>query len=70
MTQEEYVLCYVERYGIINYRVKDGKIIFNVSYPAYLSNPRVTYQHIHDIKTGKEVVKQLKRYDKGGEQNR
>lgn len=70
MTEEQIVLQYVERYGIVDYRVRNGKLIYNVSFRAYLNNPRVTYQHIYDLKTGKEEVIQLKRYDKNGELNR
>lgn len=57
---------YVERYGIINYSVKGNKLVYNVSYPAYLSNPRYTIQHIVDLDTMQEHTRQLQRFDSKG----
>ena len=43
---------------------------FNVSYPAYLGNPRYTVQHEVNLDTGKETTKRLKRFDSKGLCNR
>lgn len=61
---------FAEKYGIIDYRVKGNFMIYNVSYPAYLSNPRYTIQHTVNLQTGKESTRQLKRYDSKGVVNR
>lgn len=61
---------YAERYGIVNYRVKGNTIIYNVSYSAYLSNPRYTIQHTVNLDNNSHTSKQLKRYDKQGIYNR
>lgn len=63
-------LEYAERYGIINYRVEGNNMIFNISYPAYLSNPRYTIQHKVNLDTGVDTVRSLKRFDPKGLQNR
>ena len=41
---ESRALSYAERYGIIEYKVIKNIMRFNVSYPAYLGNPRYTVQ--------------------------
>lgn len=61
---------YAEQYGIINYKVKDSQMIYNVSYQAYLSNQRYTAQHIDNLDTLKEQTKRLKRFDSNGLVNR
>lgn len=61
---------YCERCGIIKFSVKGRYLVYNVSYPEYLGNPRYTMQHKVDLQTGKEEVKQLKRFDKKGLYNR
>ena len=69
--QELEAVRYAERYGIVNYRVNGYFIIYNVSFPAYLSTPRHTIQHKVDLRTRKEVeTRVLKRYDPKGEVNR
>lgn len=67
---EEKASMFAERYGIIEYKVKGNLMIYNVSYPAYLNNPRYTIQHIVNLDTGKEETKQLQRYDSKGVVNR
>lgn len=60
-----------ERFGVLDYKVKGNFMIYNVSYPAYLSNPRYTVQHKFDLRTCKEVeTKTLKRFDPQGYNNR
>lgn len=62
---------WAEEHGIVEYKVKSKYMIYNVSYPAYLSEPRRTYQFKVDLTTGKTVEsKQLKRYDPKGVYNR
>lgn len=58
-------LCYAEKYGIIEYTVKASKMIYYVTYPT-----EGTYKHIVDIKTMKETIAHLKRYNKVGIFNR
>ena len=67
---EEIALRYAERYGIIEYKVIKNIMRFNVSYPAYLGNPRYTIQHEINLDTGAEKTKQLKRFDSKGLHNR
>ena len=67
----QYKACqWAEQYGVVNYKVKGSKMIYNVSYPAYLNNPAHTYQHIIDLNTMKETVTKLGRLDKSGFVNR
>lgn len=61
---------FAERYGIVEYRVKGNTMIYNVSYPAYLSNPRYTIQHTVNLDSEVEQTKQLKRFDSKGLVNR
>ena len=61
---------YAEAHGVVKYRVKGNEMIYNVSYQAYLSNPRYTIQHTVNLDTGEEYTKQLKRFDASGLQNR
>lgn len=61
---------YVEKYGIINYRIEKTFLVFNVSYPQYLGNPRYTIQHRVNLETMQETTHQLKRYDPKGAYNR
>lgn len=70
MNYEMIALHFAEQYGIINYKVKGNQMIYNVSYPAYLSNPRYTIQHIVNLDTLKEQTKRLKRFDSNGLVNR
>lgn len=68
--QKQAALRYAERYGIVSYRVQGWKMIYNVSYPAYLNNKRYTVQHTVNLKTGGSTSRVLKRYDSAGEINR
>lgn len=62
---------YAEQHGIVEYRRKGWIMTYNVSYPAYLGNPRYTVQHKVNLMSGKEIeTKVLKRYDPKGELNR
>lgn len=63
--------AWVEEHGIVEYRTQGPYLIYNVSYPAYLSEPKRTYQFKVDLRTGDTVgSKQLKRYDPKGVYNR
>ena len=69
--QQNKAIRYAETYGIVHYRVQGNYMIYNVSYPKYLNNPRYTVQFKVDLNTGKTVEsKQLKRYDPKGVYNR
>lgn len=63
--------CYAETFGIVLYKVKGSKMIYNVSYNATHYEPRSTYQFTVDLntmKSGKGVL--LKRYDSKAVVNR
>ena len=63
--------AWAEEHGIVKYRTQGPYLIYNVSYPAYLSEPRRTYQFKVDLRSNKTVEsKQLKRYDPNGVYNR
>lgn len=62
---------WAEKYGIVEYRVNGKYLIYNVSYPSYLAEPRRTYQFKVDLDIGKTVEnKLLKRYNPKGIYNR
>lgn len=62
---------WAEEHGIVEYRTQGWCLIYNVSYPAYLAEPRRTYQFKVDLRTGKTIEsKKLKRYDPKGVYNR
>ena len=62
---------YAEYYGIVLYRVEKNQMIYNVSYPAYLSEPRHTYQFTVNLDTYQSSQgKLLKRYDSKAVVNR
>ena len=69
MTYEEKALQFVERFGIVQYKVKGHFLIYNQSYPATVYEPHRTYQHTVDLDTMKDTVKQLKRFDAKGYYN-
>ena len=68
--REQKALAYAERYGILKYKVNDNKMVFNVSYPAYIGNPAYTIQHVIDLDKDTETTRQLKRFDKSALVNR
>lgn len=61
---------YAEEYGIIEYRIKGNTMIYNVSYPKYLNQPRYTIQHIVNLDNFTSTTKTLQRYDSRGVYNR
>lgn len=68
---EQAAIRWAETNGIVEYRISGKYLIYNVSYPAYLSEPRRTYQFKVDLESGTTVEsKQLKRYDPKGIYNR
>ena len=68
---QQLAVLWAEEHGILKYRIDGWYMIYNVSYPAYLNEPRRTYQFKIDLHTGKTVdSKQLKRYDPDGIYNR
>ena len=70
MNYEYQARFWAETYGIINYKVKGNKMIYNKSYRAYLSNPAYTVQHTVNLDTMKEEpTRILKRVVKDGFQN-
>ena len=74
MTSRDYEVMaaqWAEKYGIVDYKVKGKYMIYNVSYPATMFEPRYTMQRQVDLTTMRTVVnKKLQRYDKKGEVNR
>ena len=61
---------FAEKYGIVDYTVKNNEMKYNVSYPEYLNNPHYTIQHIVNLDTGKEETKRLNRFYSKGLVNR
>ena len=62
---------WAEKYGIVDYKVQGKFMIYNVSYPATMFEPRYTMQRHIDLTTMRTVVnKRLQRYNKNGEVNR
>lgn len=53
---------YPEKYGIIDYKVKNGILVYYKNYPAYLSNKAYTVKTEVNLNTMNEIKKQLKRY--------
>ena len=70
MSYEERAIEYCEKYGIVQYSVKGGQLLYYANYPAYLSNPRRSYKVVVDLKTMKETRTLLQRYNKQGDFNR
>lgn len=71
MDYAQKAICWAERYGIVKYRVKGNKMIYNRSYPAYLNEPAYTIQHTVNLDTmTEEHTKRLKRLDREGFYNR
>lgn len=69
--QDANATMYADQHGIVNYKRNGWIMTYNVSYPAYLNNPRYTVQHKVDLKSGREIeTRVLKRYDPKGEVNR
>lgn len=67
---EDRATLWAERYGIVEYRIRGNKMIYNVSFPKYLCEPRYTVQHTVNLNTFEESTKQLGRYDPNGVYNR
>lgn len=63
-------LSYAERYGIMDYKVEGSNMIFYVSYPEYLGNPRYTIKHTVNLDTGVDTPQRLKRFIAAGLNNR
>lgn len=53
-------LRYAERYGILDFKVKDNEMIYYASYPV----EHATYKCTVDLNKGKETRQQMKRYHK------
>lgn len=70
MNYEDLACRYAERYGIVDYDVKQHFMIYYKSYPAYLRQPRYTVKFTVDLRNGQTKSEQLKRYNKRGEFNR
>ena len=63
--------AWAEEHGIVKYRTQGPYLIYNVSYPAIVCEPKRTYHFKVDLQTGKTVEsRQLKRYDPKGAYNR
>lgn len=62
-------LNYAEKYGIIDYQVKDNKMIYYANYPKYLDNPRYTMKVTVNLDTLEEERQRLKRWNPKGNSN-
>jgi hypothetical protein len=58
-------LCYAEKHGIIEYKVKGAKMIYTVTYPTEGS-----FRHVINLRDNREVITELKRRVKNGVYNR
>lgn len=67
--KERLVLEYVEKYGIIDYKVEGAWLIYYANYPAYISEPRKTYKVMVRISTGEEVRILLGKWNSKGNAN-
>ena len=61
---------YAEHHGIVEGKVKNNCLIWNVSYPAYINEPHYTVQHTLNLDTLVESTKRLKKFDRRGIYNR
>lgn len=55
-------LSFAEHYGIILYKVEGRFMIYNVSYPPYLTNRGYTIQHTVNLDTMQETTVMLSRF--------
>lgn len=72
MCDREYIdkaIQYCEKYGIVEFRVAGGKLIYYANYPDYLSQKRVTYKVTVNLDTMEESRVELKRFNKVGNAN-
>ena len=53
------ILQYVERYGIIDYKVKGNKITYYQTHAVDCFGHSKKYKYVHNIKTGETEVKEL-----------
>ena len=67
---EQLACNYACKYGIVDYKVVGSKMIYVVSYPAYLNNPRYSVKHTVDLISGSVQSEKLKRYSRKGAYNR
>ena len=67
---DDKAIKYAEKYGIIEYEVKNNTMIYYTNYPQYSSNQRYTMKVVVDLITMKEVERtKLKRWNKKGAYN-
>lgn len=60
---------YAEKYGIVDYKIKNGKLIYYANYPEYLNEKKYTIKIVVNLKTMEEKRKRLKRWNKKGNAN-
>jgi hypothetical protein len=61
---------YCRKHGISKYRLEGNKLVYNMSYPEFITGQkRYTDQYIINLKTGEQAVKRLQRYDANAEVN-
>lgn len=63
-------LSWAEHYGILHYKVNKNLMIYYVSYPAYLKNPRYTIKHTVNLDNMLDSTEPCKRFVSEGLANR
>lgn len=66
---EHKALLHAEKYGILDYKVIHGKMIYYANYPTYLNEKRKTYKVVVNLSDMTEERTQLKRWNKKGNAN-
>lgn len=66
---ESAAVFYAEKWGILSYKVKGNKMIFNQNYKEDCFGHCATYQRIFNLDTKVTETKKLQRLQKDGWQN-
>lgn len=69
ISRQQKALMFVEKYGIITYKITGNKLVFYKTYPAYLGSPAYSMRHIVNLDTGIELVEHSKKVVKEGMYN-
>ncbi len=64
---EKRATVWAERYGIVEYKIIKGHMVYNKSYPSAGCEKRYTVKHIVNLRTMTELTpRRLKRFDPRG----
>lgn len=66
---EDKAIEYCEKYGIIQYKISNGTLVYYANYPAYLGSKKRTYKVTVDLDNMEEKRVELKRYNPEGNYN-